>query len=612
MIKGEYLKQYTDDLTAMAKQNPDDYIAIGRDQEIQQVIHNLNRRTKNNPILIGKAGVGKTAIVEGLVRLMVLGKAGERLYHKKLLTLQVAALGEHETNQKMLHIIDELKAADGEYILFIDEIHTIMGSDSTGGADDLGDVLKPAMSRGEIQLIGSTTLDEYDKFIARDPALQRRFQEVNVQEPTRDVAITILKGIKLRYEQYHHVKYDDAAVEACVTLAERYIADRYLPDKAIDLMDQAGAIAETNHQEQITIREIAQVLQDIQGIPVTTILKNDNDRLKNMRKRLNKIVKGQERAINTVTDAITIAKAGLQAPNKPLSSFLFLGPTGVGKTALSKALAKIMFDDEEAMIRLDMSEYSERSSLDRFQNLVTTQIKRKPYCILLLDEIEKSCTAVHDRLLQVLDDGELRDNRDRRTNFRNCIIIMTTNLGAEFIAEHQSLQGDDNTDFNLDLSPEEEQHQAAIFKSAVEVELTNVFRPEFVNRIDHKVVFNMLTRKIIREIAINNLNMLNARMHNHGFKLFYDDRVIDYLADIGTDVVNGARPLARCIETDVAAPLSMLIIQLENKPDNNIHRIRARVIGSRPTDQLEQHLAGDREIIFEGLVDQDTKGDEVA
>lgn len=606
MLKGEYLNQYTDDLTAMAQQKPDDYRVIGRDQEIQQVIHNLNRRTKNNPILIGEAGVGKTAIVEGLARLMVLGEAGERLHHKHLLTLQVAALGEHDTNAKMLKIIDELKTANGEYILFIDEIHTIMGADATGGADDLGDVLKPAMSRGEIQLIGSTTLDEYDKFIARDPALQRRFQEVNVREPTREVAMTILKGIKPRYENYHHVKYDDDAVEACVTLAERYIADRYLPDKAIDLMDQAGAIAETNQMDQITIREIAQVLQDIQGIPVTTILKNDNDRLKNMRHRLNKIVKGQERAINTVTDAITIAKAGLQAPNKPLASFLFLGPTGVGKTALSKALAKIMFDDEEAMIRLDMSEYSERSSLDRFQNFVTSQIKRKPYCILLLDEIEKSCTAVHDRLLQVLDDGELRDNRDRRTNFRNCIIIMTTNLGAEFIAEHQSLQGDDNTDFNQDLTPEEEQHQAAIFKSAVEVELTNVFRPEFVNRIDHKVVFNMLTRKIIREIAINNLNMLNVRMHNHGFKLFYDDRVIDYLADIGTDVANGARPLARCIETDVAAPLSMLIIQLENRPGNKIHRIRARVIGNRPTDPLEQHLVGNREIVFEGI------GDEVA
>lgn len=331
MTETPLMDKYTDDLTAAVALNPDAYRAIARDDEIRQVIYNLNRRSKNNPILIGEAGVGKTAIVEGLARLIVLKKAGRQLNDKRIRVLQIAALGQTDTVSKMLGLIQEFQATKGQNILFIDEVHTIMGVDSTNGAMDLGDVLKPAMARGDIQLIGSTTLDEYDKFIERDPALQRRFQQVLVNEPTRATAIRILRGIKGTYEKYHQVRYSDKAVVGCVDLSIRYIADRYLPDKAIDLLDQAGAIAATHGKDKVGLKEIALVLQEMKGIPVTNVLRNDNVRLRNMRQKLGETVKGQPEAIKAVADAITIAKAGLQAPNKPLSSFLFLGTTGTIK-----------------------------------------------------------------------------------------------------------------------------------------------------------------------------------------------------------------------------------------------------------------------------------------
>lgn len=604
------MDQYTDDLTAEVAKNPDAYRAIARDDEIRQVIYNLNRRSKNNPILIGEAGVGKTAIVEGLARLIVLGKTGRQLNGKKVRVLQIASLGQHDTVTKMLGLIQEFQATKGQNILFIDEVHTIMGVDSTNGAMDLGDVLKPAMARGDIQLIGSTTLDEYDKFIERDPALQRRFQQVLVNEPTKETAIKILRGIKGKYEKYHHVKYSDKAVVGCVDLSIRYIADRYLPDKAIDLLDQAGAIAATLGKDKVGLREIALVLQEMKGIPITNVLRNDNVRLRNMREKLGETVKGQPEAIKAVADAITIAKAGLQAPNKPLSSFLFLGTTGTGKTALSKALAKVMFDDEEAMVRFDMSEFSERSSLDHFQELLTDQIKRQPYCILLFDEIEKACTAVHDRLLQVLDDGELRDKRGRSTNFRNSIIIMTTNLGADLIADKESYEHAIDEASKIEETPRQRIRRRDAFRKQVQMELTNIFRPEFVNRIQHKVVFNMLTRDIIQQIARNDLKVINGRLAEHGFKLDYQQDLIDYLADVGTDVKNGARPLERVIERDVTAPLSMIILQLESTPDNHYHTIQTEVLDNRTKlerQPLQRHLINGRKIIFKQLLDTTTK-----
>ena len=606
MTETPLMDKYTDDLTAAVALNPDAYRAIARDDEIRQVIYNLNRRSKNNPILIGEAGVGKTAIVEGLARLIVLKKAGRQLNDKRIRVLQIAALGQTNTVSKMLGLIQEFQATKGQNILFIDEVHTIMGVDSTNGAMDLGDVLKPAMARGDIQLIGSTTLDEYDKFIERDPALQRRFQQVLVNEPTRATAIRILRGIKGTYEKYHQVRYSDKAVVGCVDLSIRYIADRYLPDKAIDLLDQAGAIAATHGKDKVGLKEIALVLQEMKGIPVTNVLRNDNVRLRNMRQKLGETVKGQPEAIKAVADAITIAKAGLQAPNKPLSSFLFLGTTGTGKTALSKALAKVMFDDEEAMVRFDMSEFSERSSLDHFQELLTDQIKRQPYCILLFDEIEKACTAVHDRLLQVLDDGELRDKRGRSTNFRNSIIIMTTNLGADLIADKESYEHAIDEASLVDETPRQRIRRRDAFRKQVQMELTNIFRPEFVNRIQHKIVFNMLTRDIIEQIARNDLKVINQRLAEHGFKLEFQQDLIDYLADVGTDVKNGARPLERVIERDVTAPLSMIILQLESTPDNHYHTIQTEVSDHRTQlerQPLQRHLINGRQIVFKQLLD---------
>lgn len=604
------MDKYTDDLTAAVALNPNAYRVIARDDEIRQVIYNLNRRSKNNPILIGEAGVGKTAIVEGLARLIVLKKAGQQLNDKRIRVLQIAALGQNDTVSKMLGLIKEFQATKGQNILFIDEVHTIMGVDSTNGAMDLGDVLKPAMARGDIQLIGSTTLDEYDKFIERDPALQRRFQQVLVNEPTRATAIRILRGIKGTYEKYHQVRYSDKAVVGCVDLSIRYIADRYLPDKAIDLLDQAGAIAATHGKDKVGLKEIALVLQEMKGIPVTNVLRNDNVRLRNMRQKLGETVKGQPEAIKAVADAITIAKAGLQAPNKPLSSFLFLGTTGTGKTALSKALARVMFDDEEAMVRFDMSEFSERSSLDHFQSLLTDQIKRQPYCILLFDEIEKACTAVHDRLLQVLDDGELRDKRGRSTNFRNSIIIMTTNLGADLIADKESYEHAIDEASLVDETPRQRIRRRDAFRKQIQMELTNIFRPEFVNRIQHKIVFNMLTRDIIEQIARNDLKVINQRLAEHGFKLEFQQDLIDYLADVGTDVKNGARPLERVIERDVTAPLSMIILQLESTPDNHYHTIQTEVSDHRTQlerQPLQRHLINGRQIIFKQLLDTNSK-----
>lgn len=606
MTETPLMDKYTDDLTAAVALNPDAYRAIARDDEIRQVIYNLNRRSKNNPILIGEAGVGKTAIVEGLARLIVLKKAGRQLNDKRIRVLQIAALGQTDTVSKMLGLIQEFQATKGQNILFIDEVHTIMGVDSSNGAMDLGDVLKPAMARGDIQLIGSTTLDEYDKFIERDPALQRRFQQVLVNEPTRATAIRILRGIKGTYEKYHQVRYSDKAVVGCVDLSIRYIADRYLPDKAIDLLDQAGAIAATHGKDKVGLKEIALVLQEMKGIPVTNVLRNDNVRLRNMRQKLGETVKGQPEAIKAVADAITIAKAGLQAPNKPLSSFLFLGTTGTGKTSLSKALAKVMFDDEEAMVRFDMSEFSERSSLDHFQELLTDQIKRQPYCILLFDEIEKACTAVHDRLLQVLDDGELRDKRGRSTNFRNSIIIMTTNLGADLIADKESYEHAIDEASLVDETPRQRIRRRDAFRKQVQMELTNIFRPEFVNRIQHKIVFNMLTRDIIEQIARNDLKVINQRLAEHGFKLEFQQDLIDYLADVGTDVKNGARPLERVIERDVTAPLSMIILQLESTPDNHYHTIQTEVSDHRTQlerQPLQRHLINGRQIVFKQLLD---------
>lgn len=596
--KESLLDKYTTDLTVAAAKHPDNYEVIDRDSEVQEIIYNLNRRTKNNPILLGDAGVGKTAIVEGLARKIALKQAGDSLNQKSIRVLQVAALGQEERVAKFLGIINEVKDSHGQIILFIDEVHTIMGDDNTGGAMDLGDVLKPAMARGEIQLIGATTLDEFDKFIQRDPALERRFQPILIDEPSEDSAILILQGIKHIYEHYHHVTYTDKALINCVRLSMRYITDRYLPDKAIDLMDEAGAICHVRGRDKVTVRDIAEVLQRMTGIPISSILINDDKRLLGLSAKLHQSVKGQSQAINEVVDSIEIAKVGLQPPNKPLASFLFLGTTGVGKTALAKALTVAMFDDLSNMIRFDMAEFKSPDNLDKFQNLLTENIKHRPYSVLLFDEIEKANTQVHDLLLSVLDDGELRDKRGRMANFRNCILIMTSNLGADLIADKQTYDRITTQDTET-----QRKRKLLSFRKEVQSALTNVFRPEFVNRIDHKVVFNVLDRRVIRDIAKHNLDLLNGRMQDKGYYLHYNDDVLDFLADIGTDEANGARPLARCIEREVTAPIAFAITGLRRKK-SKINLLTIRIDGKMGALNVAgtHHLRGTRQIRVSGSV----------
>lgn len=593
------LDLYTKDLTQVVSEDPDKYIAIARDNEIQQVIYNLSRKTKNNPILIGEAGVGKTAIVDGLARLIALGKAGTQLNDKHINVLQVASLNQETAVTDLVKVIEECKFSKGKNILFIDEIHTIMGAGRDGGALDLGDVLKPAMARGEIQLIGATTLDEYDEFIERDPALERRFQQVIVNEPSRKDALIILKGIQGQYEKFHQVNYTAEAVKACIDLSIRYITDRYLPDKAFDLLDQAGAIAHSHGKTTVDVIDVALVLQEMRGIPVTDILREDTQRLKVLNKKLKEQVLGQEEAIREVSSVVAVAKAGLQNPDKPLASFLFLGTTGVGKTALSLALADGLFDDVNALVRLDMSEFSERDALGRFQDLLTEQIKRQPYCVLLLDEIEKAGPTVHDRLLQVLDAGELRDKRGRVTNFRNCLIIMTTNIAADVIADKESYERTINGLAEVDQTPRQMVRRQDAFRKQIQMELTNIFRPEFVNRIDHKIVFNMLPRPVIKIIAEANLKKISERVNKQGFKLAYQDDLVEYLADVGTDVKNGARPLQRVIERDVTTPVSLMLLAANNEK-TSYQTIKIRVIDDRDElerNELQRHLVNGRKVI---------------
>ena len=618
-VKTPMLDKYTEDLTAAAKADPDRYKVIAREKEKSQIEVNLCRRTKNNPILLGDAGVGKTAIVEGLARDIALGKAAPKLKNKHIRVLQIANLGQQDPIMKFLKIIEEAKLTKNETILFIDEVHTIMGVDSANGAMDLGDVLKPAMARGDIQLIGSTTEDEYDKFIERDPALQRRFQDVKISEPTPKTTVTILNGIKHQYEAFHNVKYTEAAVTGAVKLSVRYIADRYLPDKAIDLLDQAGAIAERNSKVLVDLPDIALVLQEMRGIPISSVLNNDSDRLRRLPANLKKVVKGQDDAIQEICNAITISKAGLQSPNKPLASFLFLGTTGVGKTATALALALNLFDSEQALIRLDMSEFSERESITRFQTMITEYIKRQPYCILLLDEIEKACSEVHDRLLQILDAGELRDARGRSSNFRNSIIIMTSNLGADLIAGKQQYQDVDRKRFAelvKDLQdanvPRIIEQKKRRFRNLIRDELTSYFRPEFVNRIQHKIVFNMLTRDDILQIAKSDLDVLNQRLAKRGFHFVYGNDVLNYLADVGTDVINGARPLEREIDDEFISVISMDVLQLERDPQNNRHTIAARIEDHRKEyDRTPQqrHEKNGRKIKWYLLTDSSSSED---
>ncbi len=607
------------DLTVLARDGKIDPV-IGRDKEIERIIQILSRRTKNNPCLIGEPGVGKTAICEGLAQKIIEGNIPETLKDKRVVTLDMSSMvagakyrGEFEDRLKKS--IEEIRNA-GNVILFIDELHTIVGAGAAEGAIDASNILKPLLARGEIQVIGATTLDEYRKYIEKDAALERRFQPIQIGEPSEDEAIEILKGIRDKYEAHHNVKITDKALEAAVKLSSRYITDRYLPDKAIDLIDEASSkvrlrsftapphlkeleqkIEELHkmkedaiisqefekaasirdqenqlkedmnarkeewkkqnqtHTQTVSEEEIASIVGSWTGIPVSRLAHEETERLRNMETILHMRVIGQDEAVKSVAKAIRRGRVGLKDPKRPVGSFIFLGPTGVGKTELSKALAEALFGDETHMIRIDMSEYMEKHSVSRLVGSppgyvgydeggqLTEKVRRKPYAVLLFDEIEKAHPDVFNILLQILEDGRLTDSTGRVVDFRNTVIIMTSNVGARDIVEPKKLG------FGAAVINEARDYED--MKKNVMGELKKTFRPEFLNRVDELIVFHPLTQENINEIAALMLNEVSKRLKGTNVNMSIGEGVKEFLAKKGYDKVYGARPLRRTIQSMV-------------------------------------------------------------
>ncbi len=679
------LEKYAKNLVADARAGKLDPV-IGRDEEIRRVLQILSRRTKNNPILIGEPGTGKTAIVEGLAERIVRGDVPENLKDKQLYSLDMGALvagakykGEFE--ERLKSVIKEVTNSEGRIILFIDEIHTLVGAGGGEGAMDAANILKPALARGELRAIGATTLNEYQKYFEKDKALERRFQTVMVDEPSETDAISILRGLKERYENHHKVRIQDDACIAAVKLSERYISDRFLPDKAIDLMDEAAAklrmerdsvpeeldeitrklkqleiereaikrendepkikqldqeIAELRDQalvnkiqqdkqeienlkfeaeraeregnyervaeirygklkslqddidsiqlqlkatqgseamvrEEVTADDIAEVVSRWTGIPVTKMLQSERDKLLHIEEELHKRVIGQDEAITAVSDAVRRSRAGLQDPKRPIASFIFLGTTGVGKTELAKALADYLFNDETMMTRIDMSEYQEKFSVSRLIGAppgyvgydeggqLTEAVRRKPYSVVLFDEIEKAHPDVFNILLQVLDDGRLTDNKGRTVNFKNTIIIMTSNLGSQFIQQQFEKLDDTNRDQLIDET-----------RSQVMEMLKKTIRPEFLNRIDETIMFLPLSREEIADVVKLQINAVKKMLEPQGFQLEVTDAAIQYLAEVGYDPEFGARPVKRAIQRYVLNDLSKKILADEVSNDKPI------------------------------------------
>ena len=620
--KGKTLAEFTRDLTEAARQGKLDPV-IGREKEIQRVIQILSRRTKNNPVLIGEPGVGKTAIAEGLAQRIAAADVPEELLDKQVLSLDLSGMvagtkyrGEFE--ERIKKTIDEVKKA-GNVILFIDELHTIVGAGSAEGAVDAANILKPALSRGEIRVVGATTLNEYRKYIEKDAALERRFQPVTVAEPTPETAIEILKGLRDKYEAHHKLTITDEAVESAVRLSVRYINDRFLPDKAIDLMDEAASrvrmdaesaspelksleekIAalrkekaevlaaqdyekaaqlrdiEQNYLEQADIErenwrknlavnrgtvgeeDIAKVVAGWTGIPVTRLTEDESQRMLKLEEVLHQRVVGQDEAVTAVAKAIRRSRVGLKDPKRPIGSFLFLGPTGVGKTELCKALAEVMFGSENDMIRIDMSEYMEKHTVSRLVGSppgyvgheeggqLTEKVRRKPYSVVLFDEIEKAHEDIWNILLQILEDGIVTDSQGRRVDFKNTIIVMTSNVGARNITAADKPLGFDGRETEAD-----EKARFDRIKQAVMDELRRTFKPEFLNRIDETIVFRQLTEEDIRRIAQRMLEITGKRMAQQGITLLADDEAVTALAKDGFDPQYGARPLRRAIQNEV-------------------------------------------------------------
>ena len=622
---GKTLEEFTRDLTEAARQGKLDPV-IGRDKEIQRVVQILSRRTKNNPVLIGEPGVGKTAIAEGLAQRIASADVPEELLNKKLLSLDLSGMvagtkyrGEFE--ERIKNALDEVKK-DGNVILFIDELHTIVGAGSAEGAVDAANIIKPALGRGEIRVIGATTLNEYRKYIEKDAALERRFQPVTVGEPSAEDTVAILKGLRDKYEAHHKLTITDEALEAAVSLSRRYINDRFLPDKAIDLMDEAASqvrmkaesaspdlksleekIAalhrekaeaitaqdyekaaqlrdiEKNYTDQVEIErdnwrrklsqnrgtvtadDIANVVAGWTGIPVNRLTEDESLRLLRLEETLHQRVVGQDEAVTAVARAIRRGRVGLKDPKRPIGSFLFLGPTGVGKTELCKALAEAMFGDENAMIRIDMSEYMERHTVSRLVGSppgyvgheeggqLTEKVRRKPYSVVLFDEIEKAHEDVWNILLQILEDGIVTDSQGRRVDFKNTVIVMTSNVGAKNITAAE------NAPLGFDGSEKQkEANEAARFariREAVMAELKRTFKPEFLNRIDETIVFRQLTEEDIVKIAHRMLSVTGKRMAQQGITLESDEDAVAALAKDGFDAEYGARPLRRSIQNTV-------------------------------------------------------------
>ncbi|MSQ05837.1 MAG: ATP-dependent Clp protease ATP-binding subunit [Dehalococcoidia bacterium] len=621
------LDQLGVDLTVAARSGKLDPV-VGREQEIQRVIQILSRRTKNNPVLVGEPGVGKTAIVEALAQRISGGSVPETLQGKRLVTLDMGALvagtkyrGEFE--ERLKKVIDEIKNS-GNCVLFIDEIHTIVGAGAAEGAVDASNILKPSLARGEIQCIGATTLDDYRKYVERDPALERRLQPVRVEEPSQDDTLKILEGIRSRYEDHHKVKITDAALKAAVTLAARFIPDRFLPDKAIDLIDEAGSrvrlrgsaapstvkdaqqvleqvrkekddaissqqyevAAELRDRElhlnqnldtlekewqegrdkervSVTEEDIAQVVSMWTGIPVTRLGQEETTRLVHMEAELHKRIIGQEEAIVSISRAVRRARAGLKDPRRPIGAFLFLGPTGVGKTELVRALAEFMFGSEDNMIRLDMSEFQERHTVARLIGAppgyvgydeggqLTEGVRRKNYTCVLLDEIEKAHPEVFNILLQIFDAGQLTDARGRRVDFRNSIIVMTSNLGSDLIKRETSMGFGVKSD-----NAQSQQQSYDRMKDKVMEEVKRFFRPEFLNRIDANIVFHQLGRSEILSIVELMMNQVRKELKDKSIVLELTDAAREWLGEKGFDPVFGARPLRRLIQNEVEDKLS--------------------------------------------------------
>ncbi len=620
------LEKYSRDLTQLAREGKLDPV-IGRDTEILRVIQILVRRTKNNPVLIGEAGVGKTAIVEGLAQNIAANDVPEILTGRRIVSLDLGAMiagsrfrGEFE--ERLKAAIEEVQRAEGEIILFIDELHTVVGAGAAQGAMDASNMLKPALARGELQCVGATTLDEYHKYIEKDAALERRFAPVYVEEPSVEDTIKMLNGLRDRYEAHHKVRFTDDALVAAARLSDRYVTDRHLPDKAIDLMDESAAklrVAlyslppdlkmmkgeierlaaeeeqaglerdyeraaekkserlrletefnegrdrwEAEHQldEMVNEDDIAKVVAQWTGIPVSQMMETEAERLLNMEDRLHERIIGQDEAISAISDAIRRARSGLKDPRRPIGSFIFIGPSGVGKTEVAKALAEFLFDDEDALVRVDMSEYREQHTVSRLFGAppgyvgyeeggqLTEAVRRRPYRVILFDEIEKAHPEVWNALLQILDDGRLTDGQGRLVNFRNTVLIMTSNLGTEFVRKSGSLGF-------LQPSTDSEDRQAA---EKIEKALKGTFRPEFLNRIDEIITFSPLSLDQMRQIVDLQMAEIRDRIEERGLRVDISDDARNWLADAGYDPDFGARPLRRALQKHVESPLSVRLL----------------------------------------------------